>query len=407
MGRRRRPALFPLLVEEAGVDDFAGPTRAGRGAEIDDGPVGELGGLEGVVGVAVGAEIEAAVEDDVARRIEWIREDQNGGVARGVVSFAAEREGFCVPRERELSGGEELCEDAVGGGVAPEYQVFGGEVGVGERGVGDDGGVAAEDVAPEVAGGGEFALDPGAELGVERFAGRADEDERFEEGVVHGTGEAGGFAEAASAAGAPRVAGAMKVERGIGGGDGLAVEHDGGGVDAGEGNGGDVFRVRFEAEAAVLRGADLRELPMLSHALDADPRGFGVAKGVGLQPNFAGAGVAALGDEGFETLRELGLGGVVVFVGGVGADETFQFQALFGEGGGAETAKRLSLLVGKDVPILGQVPFSPALREGGDTGMPVVVSNPESSAAKVFDEIVARIIVRPKSLVGVRLGLST
>ena len=187
-----------------------------------------------------------------------------------------------------------------------------------------------------MAGGGEFALDPGAELGVERFAGRADEDERFEEGVVHGTGEAGGFAEAASAAGAPRVAGAMKVERGIGGGDGLAVEHDGGGVDAGEGNGGDVFRVRFEAEAVVLRGADLRELPMLSHALDADPRGFGVAKGVGLQPNFAGAGVAALGDEGFETLRELGLGGVVVFVGGVGADETFQFQALFGEGGGHE-----------------------------------------------------------------------
>ena len=70
-------------------------------------------------------------------------------------------------------------------------------------------------------------------------------------------------------------------------------------------------------------------------------------------------------------------------------------------------AKRLSLLVGKDVPILGQIPFSPALREGGDTGIPVVVSNPESSAAKVFDEIMARIIVRPKSLVGVRLGLST
>ena len=85
-------------------------------------------------------------------------------------------------------------------------------------------------------------------------------------------------------------------------------------------------------------------------------------------------------------------------------DETI---SLFGEGGGAETAKRLSLLVGKDVPILGQIPFSPALREGGDTGIPVVVSNPESSAAKVFDEIIARIIVRPKSLVGVRLGLST
>ena len=81
--------------------------------------------------------------------------------------------------------------------------------------------------------------------------------------------------------------------------------------------------------------------------------------------------------------------------------------SLFGEGGGDETAKRLSQLVGKDVPVLGKIPFSPALREGGDTGIPVVVSSPESSAAKVFDEIIARIIVRPKSLVGVRLGLST
>ena len=81
--------------------------------------------------------------------------------------------------------------------------------------------------------------------------------------------------------------------------------------------------------------------------------------------------------------------------------------SLFGEGGGDETAKRLSQLVGKDVPVLGKIPFSPALREGGDAGTPVVVSSPESAAAKVFEEIIGRIIVRPKSLVGVRLGLST
>ena len=81
--------------------------------------------------------------------------------------------------------------------------------------------------------------------------------------------------------------------------------------------------------------------------------------------------------------------------------------SLFGEGGGDETAKRLSQLVGKDVPVLGKIPFSPALREGGDAGTPVVVSSPDSAAAKVFEEIIGRIIVRPKSLVGVRLGLST
>jgi ATP-binding protein involved in chromosome partitioning len=85
-------------------------------------------------------------------------------------------------------------------------------------------------------------------------------------------------------------------------------------------------------------------------------------------------------------------------------DETI---SLFGEGGGAETAKRLSQLVGNDVPLLGQIPFSPALREGGDAGTPVVVSSPESAAAKAVEDILGRIIVRPKSLVGVRLGLST
>jgi ATP-binding protein involved in chromosome partitioning len=84
-----------------------------------------------------------------------------------------------------------------------------------------------------------------------------------------------------------------------------------------------------------------------------------------------------------------------------------EMMSLFGEGGGEETAKRLSLLVGKDVPVLGKIPFSPALREGGDAGTPVVVSDPESDAAKVFEEIIAQLIVRPKSLVGVRLGLST
>ncbi len=56
-GLKSHGILFPEFVEEAGGDDFAGPAGAGGRAEVDDGPVGELGGLEGVVGVAVGAEI--------------------------------------------------------------------------------------------------------------------------------------------------------------------------------------------------------------------------------------------------------------------------------------------------------------------------------------------------------------
>lgn len=81
--------------------------------------------------------------------------------------------------------------------------------------------------------------------------------------------------------------------------------------------------------------------------------------------------------------------------------------ALFGEGGGEETAKRLSNLVGADVPLLGKIPFDIALREGGDSGQPVVTAKPDSPAALEFESVIDQLTLRKKSLLGVRLGLST
>ena len=83
-----------------------------------------------------------------------------------------------------------------------------------------------------------------------------------------------------------------------------------------------------------------------------------------------------------------------------------QLTSLFGEGGGEETSRRLTQLVGAEVPLLGKIPFSPDLREGGDAGSPVVISAPESPSARAINEIVAQLIVREKSLLGVRLGLA-
>jgi ATP-binding protein involved in chromosome partitioning len=80
--------------------------------------------------------------------------------------------------------------------------------------------------------------------------------------------------------------------------------------------------------------------------------------------------------------------------------------AIFGTGGGLETAKQLSELVGADVALIGQIPFAPALREGGDIGNPIVVSDPTCPASESFAAIVEKITLRPKSLVGVRLSLS-
>jgi ATP-binding protein involved in chromosome partitioning len=60
---------------------------------------------------------------------------------------------------------------------------------------------------------------------------------------------------------------------------------------------------------------------------------------------------------------------------------------LFGEGGGRELADQLG------VPLLGQVPLVPELREGADTGRPIVVTDPDSEASKVFAQIAERIEV--------------
>ena len=81
--------------------------------------------------------------------------------------------------------------------------------------------------------------------------------------------------------------------------------------------------------------------------------------------------------------------------------------ALFGEGGGAETSRRLSTLVGAEVPLVAQIPFDQELREGGDEGAPIVWRNPDSNAAQGFFSVVDKLAPRKKSLLGVRLGVST
>ncbi len=60
---------------------------------------------------------------------------------------------------------------------------------------------------------------------------------------------------------------------------------------------------------------------------------------------------------------------------------------LFGAGGGDELANRLG------VPLVGQVPLVPELREGGDSGRPIVAIDPDGEAARVFARIAEKIDV--------------
>lgn len=79
--------------------------------------------------------------------------------------------------------------------------------------------------------------------------------------------------------------------------------------------------------------------------------------------------------------------------------------SIFGSGGGEETAKRLSKLIGVDVPLLAKIPFDPILREGGDEGNPIALTDKKFTA--IFNKILDQIIIRPKSLVGVKLNINT
>jgi ATP-binding protein involved in chromosome partitioning len=72
---------------------------------------------------------------------------------------------------------------------------------------------------------------------------------------------------------------------------------------------------------------------------------------------------------------------------------------IFGEGGGAHLAELLG------TPVLGEVPIDQGLREGADSGVPIVVSDPTSPAAAALIEIAAAIAKRAPSLVGKRLSV--
>ncbi len=79
---------------------------------------------------------------------------------------------------------------------------------------------------------------------------------------------------------------------------------------------------------------------------------------------------------------------------------------VFGHGGGAAVAATLSARFGYDVPVLSHIPLDIALREGGDVGQPIVLSNPDSPSAIAMSEVAESLTATGRGLVGRQLGLS-
>ena len=74
---------------------------------------------------------------------------------------------------------------------------------------------------------------------------------------------------------------------------------------------------------------------------------------------------------------------------------------IFGTGGGQEAADTLG------VPLMGQVPLLPAMRAGGDDGMPIVLSQPDAPASVALREAAHAVARATKSKVGKPLTLMT
>ena len=60
----------------------------------------------------------------------------------------------------------------------------------------------------------------------------------------------------------------------------------------------------------------------------------------------------------------------------------------FGKGGGERLANEYG------VPFLGRVPLDAQVRVGGDSGQPIVLSNPESAAGQAFAKLATQVAAR-------------
>jgi ATP-binding protein involved in chromosome partitioning len=79
---------------------------------------------------------------------------------------------------------------------------------------------------------------------------------------------------------------------------------------------------------------------------------------------------------------------------------------VFGAGGGATVASSLTRVTGASVPLLGQIPLDTRVREAGDAGTPIVLTDADAPAAQALEAVAARLAIRRESLVGKPLGLT-
>jgi ATP-binding protein involved in chromosome partitioning len=92
--------------------------------------------------------------------------------------------------------------------------------------------------------------------------------------------------------------------------------------------------------------------------------------------------------------------GVIENMAGFACPHCGEITEVFGRGGGEETARAL------DADFLGSVPMQVSLREGSDSGTPIVVMEPDSLAGTAFRDIARQLARKATSRVGKSLPLT-
>ncbi|MGP3926058.1 Mrp/NBP35 family ATP-binding protein [Streptomyces sp. 8N616] len=98
--------------------------------------------------------------------------------------------------------------------------------------------------------------------------------------------------------------------------------------------------------------------------------------------------------------------GVIENMSGMPCPHCDEIVDVFGTGGGQRVAEGLTRTTGAEVPVLGAIPIDVRLREGGDEGKPVVITDPDSPAGSALLAIAGKLGRRERGLAGMSLGIT-
>jgi ATP-binding protein involved in chromosome partitioning len=98
--------------------------------------------------------------------------------------------------------------------------------------------------------------------------------------------------------------------------------------------------------------------------------------------------------------------GVIENMSGMPCPHCDEIVDVFGTGGGQRVADGLTKVTGTNVPVLGAIPIDVRLREGGDDGHPVVLTDPQSPSGSALRTIAGKLGGRQRGLAGMSLGIT-